>query len=558
MLFVALLPNVLNSIIGVHPLSFEKWSVFSINHIIFFSSPFVQRWITTVSITLIPPVIYLSVFRNRDKTAAIIAGLFCAGSIYLVRSADEAPITALFTLLIAVTYAFVNFDLAIPAALLLVIAGSLRPEGALFAISVLICLAVRRDKRIIPVCVIYLLGTVAFAITLHSHHLLVLDFIRSRAAIPWAAAWTQTPSFATSWWFLFPFLGDLSNTEARKRHAPLLLFLAAYFTLLCAVVHPHSAQSLLPAMPFLYLLIGVGMSRVIPIIAGEIRGVALRFAVAIIATFVIIAICFAQQWHQLKLSTAPNTYLTPAVNHNSATAPVILQRSTTTAPTPMAIKPAVPGTSPVTTVMTNAAQAHAPATKSIEVKSTVPVTASMKPAAVKTAAAASSSAKSAVTKVVLVTPKFVKPTTAKAAITKPVSAKPILVKPAIPKTLPYKSKPVNFVVTKQIPAMPMYAKPVAQKQSANTAHPAAAIKPLTIQKSEVAQAALSKSKTQGEDSNESRSNGWRRGNTAAAAHFKPAKAVSAHPKQTVHAALYRAPKAVWRGRNNSYSLLPGG
>jgi hypothetical protein len=383
------------------------------------------HWLSLISVTLIAPAVYLSLLKGRDRTAAAIGSALCATSLFLVHAAFAVPLTAVFAMLLVLSFALINFELTIPASLCLLAATSIRPEGALFALVVFACLAARKAKFVFPAFALYIVGAGAcFALPLLRGQD-SFNFIRSSSATPWLTAWASSPMFAAIWWFVFPFAGEMMSSESRRKYLPFSLSLAAYLLFACTYVHPLSMQTLLPAAPLLAMLIAVGVARIIPAIAGDVPGVALRYTVAFLAAASLVTICFAQEWKQLQRK--------PIAAHPIAFAVV------------------------------------------------------------------------------------------------PVAATEIEKRPAQLKT----------------PGQPAPAPLVSKK-------------PPTVEISDVAQAALSKVKKQGEDSNESRSNGRRGGNAAAAAHFKPAKAVSSNPQQTVHAALYRAPEAVWYRRNYSDSLLPCG
>jgi hypothetical protein len=382
-----------------------------------------------LSSALIAPAVYVALLKNRDKTGPMIASILCAGSIYYVHAANQTPISAMATLLIVCAYAFVNFDLTILAAVLLTGATVLRPDTAVFAIAILGCSIVQRQKLAVPATVIY--AVLALAGLLACRELLPTEFHQLfqyrplHFELPWLLKWAMTPPFLICWWFIFPFCGELTNPESRQKYLPVVLALIAYLSLMSIFVLPMSPQCLLPAIPFLYLVIGLGIARIIPTIAGDIPSIAFRYTVAIAAAASLIFVCYAQQWHMLKQSREMRT----SVNLNAA------------------------------------------------------------------------------------------PTAPAKVITVP---QPIL--PVIPVAV----------------------------------HPPVHVSQTAVRKPASANSALIKVIKQGEVFNESRSNGGRGRNAAAPINVKPTKTVSTHSQQTVHAALNRAPKAVWSGRNYRYVVLSRG
>jgi len=102
------------------------------------------------------------------------------------------------------------------------------------------------------------------------------------------------------WWFAFPFLGEIAKSEPRKKLSPIILAVAGYLILASFVTFPIASVLLLPSVPFLFIIVGIGVSRVIPIIAGDIRGVELRHFVAFVAATSLIALNFHNEWRALR------------------------------------------------------------------------------------------------------------------------------------------------------------------------------------------------------------------------------------------------------------------
>jgi hypothetical protein len=387
----------------------------------------VQVGMSAVAYSLISPTAYIGLLRNRDKSPAVIAGALCALSLYSIYYCDLLPITAVATLLLVAASSFILLDLPQIGFGLLAVAAILWPEASVFAI-VFFVFRIKQNPKNAPLsAVIYVILCAGFLIA--AKYLIKpgvfppvhVELLRYAQALSSPALFSS--AIAAIWWFIFPFLGELTVQDSRRKYLPIAVAVLLYIAVLGPLRLSFNAQALLPIMPFTYMIAGVGIARLIPSIAGDIRGVAIRYAVAIIAVLSVIAVTFAMEWYQLS-------HL-----------PVLR---------PNAVRQQILSAVPIT----------APAAKSLQTGQ-------------------ANSAKS----------------------------------------------------------------PTAR---------------LVYQKLITASAVISKFKKQGEDFNESRSNGWRRGNTTAPAHLKPSKAASTHPQQTVHAALDRATQAVWRRRNYSYSLLPGG
>jgi hypothetical protein len=403
---IAIIPFVLQFLPNTRPAAVEPWTL-SPN-----ISVILPSWSLTLVDSLLAIAVYASLIQNRDRTAAIVASALCATSIAFLQYVHRSPAMAWFTLLLIIGYAFYNYDWPIPLAIVMAAARVVTPDAIIFAVPFLVSSimnSVRHSKLAAGlffsfVCTYPFFGHAVLSRVSQTHFLNNSEL--GLGALTITA--TNLVPFQTVWWFLFPFVGELSNSNARRKYVPVVVAVILYLAAAYAFVNIRLFNDSLPVTLFVFIMVGVGVARVIPVIAGEVRGVLLRYILALTAVMSLIVVSFCQQLQ-------------------------LIQRNKEMTPSPV-IVPIIQVSSPV------------------------------------------------------------------------------------------------------------------KAQATETG----------FQQSVAANAAISQVKQQGEDSNESRSNGGRGRNTATAAHIEPTKTASAHPQQTVHATLDRAPQAVWSGGNHRHPLLSRG
>ena len=227
----------------------------------------------------IAAALYALGWRARDRAAGIGAGLLAALSPQFLFWAAYSPQSASFTLL-ALTSLLAFAAGSVPAALALAAgAAMVRPDGLLLGLLLLGVSAAQRRPRTGLSAAFFLgllLASVGAGVAL-GHGLPRLPVFALHSG-GWRWLW-QPPSLLLIW-LLLPFIGEWSEPQRRARWLPVVLWLGV--SLISASVQSvtTSAGMILPALPVLFLLAGGGLSRLLPMLAGEYPKPALRYGLA--------------------------------------------------------------------------------------------------------------------------------------------------------------------------------------------------------------------------------------------------------------------------------------
>ncbi len=228
-------------------------------------------------------------WRARDRAAGVTAaGLAAASGPFLhamALSGQSAPVTLLLT---AVLLAFV-WGSSLAALGLCALAALLRPDTALLGLLLLgLSLAQHRRRALYGAAVfgVPLLAVWSGRIAL-GHGSLPLPTVQVSPVI---LDWLLTPASLLLLGMLLPLAGEMSEPTRRARWLPVLLWLGLY-GLAASVLRATTATGmLLPLAPALFALVGGGLSRLLPTLAGEFPGPGPRYVLAVLAVIGLISL----------------------------------------------------------------------------------------------------------------------------------------------------------------------------------------------------------------------------------------------------------------------------
>ncbi|MGI4790335.1 MAG: hypothetical protein ACRYFS_15970 [Janthinobacterium lividum] len=233
--------------------------------------------------------LYLLGWRARDRAAGISAGLLAALSPQFLHLAAYSPQSAPFALLtVAALFAFVAGS-SLAALALAAAAAIVRPDGILLGLLLLGLSLAQHRKRSGYGALIFFVPVVAYGIGRS-----LLGFGHSQFPViglhggVWH--WLWTPASALLVWLLLPFCGELSEPLRRTRWLPVILWTLVSLVSLSVQSVTTPIGMLLPLLPLLFALAGGGLSRLVPILAGEFPSPALRYALATLAVLTLVGL----------------------------------------------------------------------------------------------------------------------------------------------------------------------------------------------------------------------------------------------------------------------------
>ena len=233
--------------------------------------------------------LYLLGWRARDRAAGVGAGLLAATSSVFLSSAAYSPLSAAFTLLtIAALFAFIAGSSLIALALAAV-ATLVRPDGLLLGLLLLgLALAQQRKRAIYGAAVFLVPLLVVWSARIASGHgSPPLPAFRLHTG---PLLWLWTPAAALLAWLLLPFCAEMSEEMRRARWLPVVLWAALALAAASLLSDTTPTGMLLPLMPLLFALAGGGLSRLLPMLAGEFPSPAGRYALAVLAVLALVGL----------------------------------------------------------------------------------------------------------------------------------------------------------------------------------------------------------------------------------------------------------------------------
>ncbi len=254
---------------------------------------------------------YLAGLLLRDRYTAVVCGLLVATSGMLTGWSTSDPLILVFALLVFSTLLAFLFNQSIACAVLACAAASVRADA--FVLGLILCVASifqnQRYSRIALPCYLILIallvGASIYALGIQPARLLPDRFPQHF----WISSWMVAPPVWPVLWFAVPFLAELASPLGRRRYVPLLAWLAC--ALLAQTFRPYAsyADALIPLLPFLYLIIGVGFGRLMPAVAGDVHRPIIRYMLGALALVVILAFRVRIEWpmllqHCAKLATS--------------------------------------------------------------------------------------------------------------------------------------------------------------------------------------------------------------------------------------------------------------
>lgn len=254
---------------------------------------------------------YLLGWRARDRATGIIAALLLATSLPFSAMATSLPLTmqettsgatALFCLLsLGALFAFVAGS-SLAALTLAACATLARPEGVLLGLVLLgLSLAQHRKRALIGAAVFLLpVGIGLSAQVLFAHQRLSLPNFSPHADL---LLWLASPAAVFLLWFLLPFCGELGDGVRRARWLPIILWTVLSFAAESLLRFGGGVTPLLPLLPLLpplFLLLAGGLSRLLPMLAGEFPSPILRYVLATLAVLSLIGLRASFEWPQAR------------------------------------------------------------------------------------------------------------------------------------------------------------------------------------------------------------------------------------------------------------------
>ncbi|MCW3060822.1 MAG: hypothetical protein JWQ02_2643 [Capsulimonas sp.] len=253
--------------------------------------------------------LYFIGWRTRDRSTGVIAGVLLAVSLTYSGSLIGHPATAIFTLLSVGALAAMAGGQLIAAALLAAVASVIRPDGLLLGAALLCMPPPDDDSRLRwrPIG-LFLITTALGALLAYS-----LRYTPPRLMIgvnPYLVEQAMLGGNAVLAWFLWPFLAELGEPMRRQRWLPFIVWTVLYIAAESLFYYVQPGQSWPPLAPIFALLIGGGMSRLIPVLAGEFANPTMRYVLATLAVVSLFGVRVALDWpHARLIPTLP----TPSV-----------------------------------------------------------------------------------------------------------------------------------------------------------------------------------------------------------------------------------------------------
>ena len=244
---------------------------------------------------------FLLGWRCGGRICGVIAGSLTALSLSFAQATAYSE-TALFGLLtVAALFAFAC-DAAAAACALAGLAAAARPDGALLGVLLLVVIAVRTRRLLLPslgaFLVAALVGGSLRVFALHAP-------FPPQALFTFAGnvSWLMKPAQALTLWLLVPLCAELTEPTRRGRWLPTALWGIGSLALMFFVHFGGTNDTVLPLMPLLFVLAAGGLARLMPSLAGEVP--AARYALASLAIVGLLLLRGHLEWTQPSVGVRP-------------------------------------------------------------------------------------------------------------------------------------------------------------------------------------------------------------------------------------------------------------
>lgn len=263
---------------------------------------------TTLLSILTLTATYLLGLRIAGRGCGIVSGLLTATSYSYVASSASWEGNAFTLATVAALFACAA-DLTLPACAFAGLATAIRPDGTLLALLLLALFSIRVPKQAMPgAALLVLIAASGWAIRLTlGHQIFPVPVFHAET---WPIGWAVKPASLFLLWFLAPFCADLTDTLRRPRWLPVALWAGAY-ALANSVVHfAPASDTAVAMMPIVFLMVGGGMARLLPTLAGERPE--FRYALATLAVAALLIIRGSLEWRAAPpVSAAVAAYSLP-------------------------------------------------------------------------------------------------------------------------------------------------------------------------------------------------------------------------------------------------------
>ncbi len=246
---------------------------------------------------------FLLGWRIAGRTAGIVSALLLATSLPFALSAPHETLALLFALLtMSALFAFTAGS-SLAALALAGLATVVVPDGALLGLTLaLLSFAQGRKRAWLGALVFLAIAGGGWAARVWGLH----DVF---PAVGWH---TQTRLLRTLWaapmgwllWFLLPLAGEFADPARRARWLPTALWFAVSVTagsVINAGIVPEGMGLVL--LPVLCVLIGGGVARLLPTLAGDVPSPFLRTGLATLAVLLLLALRAQGEWELLSRQT---------------------------------------------------------------------------------------------------------------------------------------------------------------------------------------------------------------------------------------------------------------
>ena len=242
---------------------------------------------------------YLSGLALRDRPTAVIATCLVSMSQILAAVAAVSTQTAVTLAALPLAWYLYQRGQLIAALVIAAVAGFARPEMLSLGIVVVAVGLWERKPQAATATALYVLILVAYAVAAVLRqvppHLVGANAAHGFVTIIWAAG----PAIL---WFLTAFVTDLWDKETRTNWLPSVIWVIIFLAIAAAVNGMGSLTFTAPGILALYLLSAAGIARVLPSLAGDLPSAGIRYAVAVAAILLLVAIRFpsdSRAAHQL-------------------------------------------------------------------------------------------------------------------------------------------------------------------------------------------------------------------------------------------------------------------
>jgi hypothetical protein len=240
--------------------------------------------------------IYLIGLRIKDRPTAVISGLLVTTSLAFATGATWAPQAMLMAAL--VTYAFFCYTMGwtVAALCLAGVASFVRADGLLLGIVLaVVALCQCRPNDWASALAFLLIAAGAGVLWIAPLHAQIETWLPIHTLQP-ANLLLPALALAPVAWFLFPFLAEWGTRQDRAKWSAPVLWAALYTALILGLHAAAAPAAYLPLLPVLYLIMGAGISRLLPAFAGELPIPLARYLAATAAVGALIASAIVLPW----------------------------------------------------------------------------------------------------------------------------------------------------------------------------------------------------------------------------------------------------------------------